>query len=80
MEAGRWDSDSLVETLRSIDSGLTEIGCHPGADDAIDEELRWDYAWERELAALTDPAVAAAVLHSGVQLTTYRDFAGEARV
>jgi hopanoid biosynthesis associated protein HpnK len=80
MEAGRWDSDSLVETLRSIDSGLTEISCHPGADDAIDEELRWDYAWERELAALTDPAVAAAVLHSGVQLTTYRDFVGEARV
>ncbi|MBN1458186.1 MAG: ChbG/HpnK family deacetylase [Armatimonadetes bacterium] len=74
-EAGKWDSDMLAETIRNLEPGLTEIGCHPGADDAIDEELRWHYAWEQELSALTDPAVAAAVRESGVRLTTYHEVA-----
>ena len=71
-EAGRWNSESLAETIYTLESGLTEIGCHPGADDAIDSDLGWGYRWEQELAALTSAQVAAAVSQGGVRLTTYR--------
>ncbi len=72
-EAGAWDEDSLARSLSDLDGGLTEICCHPGADDGIDDELRWGYHWERELRALTSPAVAAGVEQNRVLLTTYRD-------
>ena len=72
-EAGSWRPGSLVDTIFNLESGLTEIGCHPGADDGIDSHLGWGYRWEQELAALTSPEVAAAVRQSGVKLTTYRE-------
>ena len=72
-EAGRWDRDSLVETLADLDGGLTEVGCHPGADDSIDLRLRWGYHWEQELAALISAEAAAAVSAAGLTLTTFRD-------
>jgi len=78
-EAGRWRSDSLADTIFNLESGLTEIGCHPGDDDGVDAELGWGYQWEQELAALTSPEVAAAISQGGVKLTTYRAALGEAR-
>jgi hopanoid biosynthesis associated protein HpnK len=78
-EAGRWRSDSLADTIFDLESGLTEIGCHPGDDDSIDSELGWGYRWEQELAALTSPEVAAAISQGGVKLTTYRAALAEAR-
>jgi hopanoid biosynthesis associated protein HpnK len=78
-EAGRWDSESLADTIYDLESGLTEIGCHPGSDDAIDSHLGWGYRWEQELAALTSPRVAAAVAQGGIRLTTYRAALAEGR-
>jgi len=78
-DAGHWRSDSLADTIFNLESGLTEIGCHPGDDDAVDAELGWGYRWEQELAALISPEAAAAISQSGVKLTTYRAALGEAR-
>jgi hopanoid biosynthesis associated protein HpnK len=78
-EAGRWRADSLADTIFDLESGLTEIGCHPGDDDSIDSELGWGYRWEQELAALVSPEVAAAISQGGVRLTTYRAALAEAR-
>jgi predicted glycoside hydrolase/deacetylase ChbG (UPF0249 family) len=72
-EAGAWDEESLARALSDLDGGLTEICCHPGADDGIDDELHWGYHWERELRAFTSPAVAAGIEQNRVLLTTYRD-------
>jgi hopanoid biosynthesis associated protein HpnK len=72
-EAGRWHVDALVSTIEGLGPGLTEVGCHPGADDAVDRGLGWDYRWEQELAALASSEVAGAVARSGVDLTTYRE-------
>ncbi|MFB3880782.1 MAG: ChbG/HpnK family deacetylase [Armatimonadota bacterium] len=72
-EAGAWHQASLADTIFGLDSGLTEICCHPGADDGIDSSLGWRYHWEQELGALTSPEVSAAVEQSGVRLTTYRE-------
>jgi len=78
-EAGAWDEESLAGALSDLDGGLTEIGCHPGADDGIDDELHWGYHWERELRAFTSPEVAAAIEQNHVLLATYRDRLAEAR-
>jgi hopanoid biosynthesis associated protein HpnK len=75
-EAGRWCPERLIDTIRDLDPGLTEIGCHPGADDGVDAQLGWGYGWEGELAALTSPEVLTALDHSGVKLTTYRELLG----
>jgi hopanoid biosynthesis associated protein HpnK len=72
-EAGRWHTDTLVSTIESLRPGLTEVGCHPGADDAVDRELGWGYRWEQELAALASREVAGAIARRGVDLTTYRE-------
>jgi len=72
-EAGSWNRDSLAQTIADLDGGLTEIGCHPGVDDAIGDRFPWGYRWEQELSALTCPEVGAAVADSQVVLTTYRD-------
>jgi hopanoid biosynthesis associated protein HpnK len=72
-EAGAWDEERLMRTLADLDGGLTELCCHPGADDSVDARLHWGYAWEQELAALTSPKVKAALAESGVRLTTYRE-------
>ncbi len=73
VEAGCWSAGTLVHAIDSLNSGVTEIGCHPGTDDGIDVELGWNYQWEQELAALISPEVAAAVVHGGVNLTSYRE-------
>jgi hopanoid biosynthesis associated protein HpnK len=73
MESGVWTSTGLARTIDGLDAGVVEICCHPGADDSIDAQLQWGYAWEQELAALTSGEVKAASRNSAVRLTTYRD-------
>jgi hopanoid biosynthesis associated protein HpnK len=72
-EAGRWDASSLARAVHDVDDGLTEICCHPGADDRIASTFPWGYSWERELSALVHPAIASALVAARVQLTTYRE-------
>jgi predicted glycoside hydrolase/deacetylase ChbG (UPF0249 family) len=65
--------ERLVELIRNLPPGTTELGCHPGyaGDDA------GAYAAERavEVAVLCDPAVRAAVAEEGVVLGSFADFA-----
>ena len=72
-EAGGWDMDTLARTIADLDGGLTELCCHPGADDGAGDSFSWGYRWEQELAALASAQVASALAESGVSLTTYRD-------
>ena len=72
-EAGAWDTEKLAHVLSDVDGGLTEICCHPGADDAIEARFPWGYGWERELAALTSTDLKRALTEAGVTLTTYRE-------
>jgi len=72
-EAGRWDSVSLARTVSSLGQGVTEVCCHPGADDSISERFPWGYHWERELSALTSEELASAVRICSAELTSYRE-------
>ena len=57
--------------LLPLAAGATELVCHPGADGrALAARFRWGYEWERETAALCDPAVAEAIRAAGIRLAT----------
>lgn len=62
--------EHLIELIRSLRPGWTEIGCHPGIGV---EETETSYAHERELelATLCDPRVKGAIETEGVLLRSF---------
>ncbi|MGE5559482.1 MAG: carbohydrate deacetylase [Chloroflexota bacterium] len=64
--------DRLITWLRNLSDGTSELMCHPGY---VDQDLRYRSSLlehrVRELEALTDPAVKAAVAANGIELVTY---------
>lgn len=54
--------ERLIEIVRNLGDGVTEVMCHPGEGERAGE-----------LAVLTDPAVRAAIAEAGVELATFAD-------
>jgi hypothetical protein len=71
---GAVSAERLIEIVRSLPEGCTELACHPG--DA--SELKTMYRDERlaELAALCDPRVLAAIRESGIERCSFEDLKG----
>jgi predicted glycoside hydrolase/deacetylase ChbG (UPF0249 family) len=77
---GQWDDGqthpesiapaSLLRLLAELDSGVTELGCHPGC---VESDFRSSYSAEREveLRTLCDPAVRSAIGELGIELTNF---------
>jgi predicted glycoside hydrolase/deacetylase ChbG (UPF0249 family) len=65
---------ALVRIIESIDEGVTEMGCHPGA--AAEAGSVYGPEREAELSALCDPRVRTAVVNSGVRLCSFADLRG----
>ena len=63
--------DALIEVLRGLPPGSSEIGCHPGYDDGLNTMYRHER--EMELHVLCDPRVRAAVIDAGIQLVTFAE-------
>jgi predicted glycoside hydrolase/deacetylase ChbG (UPF0249 family) len=63
----------LIELIRSLEPGWTELGCHPGID--VEAESSYGPERERELAALCDPGVREAIETEGVQLRSFAELA-----
>jgi predicted glycoside hydrolase/deacetylase ChbG (UPF0249 family) len=80
-EAGTLDLERLLAALARLSRSRArsaELATHPGeAGDADLDRYRWGYVWDRELAALVDPAVRERVAGAGFRLGTYADL-GEA--
>ena len=72
---GRFGAAELERVIRSLPEGLTEFMCHPGRldDELLHARTRLKESRQRELEALTSPAVKTAVQAAGVQLTGYRN-------
>lgn len=69
--SGHLTADTLAAYLANARPGVTEIVCHPGADNAaLSAVFDWGYHWEDELAALCSPQARAA---SGVVRLGWRD-------
>ena len=80
--AGKLDAERMRRTIARLGTGAgagggprtAEIGTHPGQPGDPDlERYAWGYRWADELAALTDPAIRAAVAGAGFTLGTYAD-------
>jgi predicted glycoside hydrolase/deacetylase ChbG (UPF0249 family) len=65
--------EALVRTIEELPDGVTELGCHPAAE----EDHPSAYGHERlgELEALCDPRVAAAIDRCEVALRSFADLA-----
>ena len=76
-EAGTLGRDRLLAALDRLARGhgpSAELATHPGeAGDPDLDRYRWGYLWDRELAALVDPAVRKRVTEAGFRLGTYAD-------
>ena len=62
-------AEALVQIIRTLDAGITELACHPG----IGQDHTSDYSQERnwETASLCDPNVRAAIELHAVQLCSF---------
>lgn len=63
--------EGMLNVLRELPPGITELGCHPGVED----EMETTYHEERlqELQVLCDPRVRAAIEKQGIQLCSFHD-------
>jgi predicted glycoside hydrolase/deacetylase ChbG (UPF0249 family) len=73
---GRPDPDSitpqaLAGLLEQLEEGVTELCCHPGYADELDDWYRTER--EQEVWALCDPSVRKAVETLGIELCTFSD-------
>lgn len=64
-DAGHLDTPALIRLLDDVEA-TTELVTHPGID--VRGYGHWSYAWERETAALCDPAVRRAIDARGIEL------------
>src|SRR5579883_1365444 len=72
---GKYNAAELAALIRALPEGVTEFMCHPGfcTDELRAARTRLKESRERELRALTSPAVRAAVDEAGVKLASYRE-------
>ena len=70
---GTLNEESLVRTLETLPSGLTEFMCHPGrcGPELRNAATRLKEARETELAALLSPQVRGVIERRGIELTNY---------
>ena len=66
---GKISVAGLVEILRGLPSGITELGCHPGA--AIDLDTMYQCERAAEVRALCDPRIRATLIAEGIELCSF---------
>jgi len=66
--------ERLVELIESLPGGWTEIGCHPGTG-VTEEESSYASERQREVEALCDRRVRAALGRAGVELRSFAELA-----
>lgn len=66
--------EELLNMIKNVPDGTTEIMCHPGyTDDTFAKESVYNNQRDRELEILTDPSVKEAIQANGIQLITFGD-------
>jgi chitin disaccharide deacetylase len=62
--------EALVALVRGLPPGVTELGCHPA--ETVDFQSSYAAERPRELEALCDPRVCAAIEEEGVELASFK--------
>ena len=68
---GAITAEALVEVIETLPAGVTELGCHPAAED--DHDSAYGQERVREAETLCDPRVQAAIERCGVDLRSFAD-------
>jgi predicted glycoside hydrolase/deacetylase ChbG (UPF0249 family) len=63
--------EGLLQILRELPPGTTELGCHPGDGGDLDTMYRNERA--QEVRVLCDPLVRGALAGLGIELRSFRD-------
>jgi predicted glycoside hydrolase/deacetylase ChbG (UPF0249 family) len=63
--------EGLLATLRRLDPGVTELACHPGYGDDLDNMYRAERVLE--IRTLCDPRIRRALTELGIALKSFRD-------
>jgi predicted glycoside hydrolase/deacetylase ChbG (UPF0249 family) len=71
---GHMNETTFLHILKCLKPGVTEIMCHPSADEqAMENQFHWGYHGEGELAALLSPVVREKLEEDNVELVSYAD-------
>ena len=62
---------NLLEILRALPDGSTELSCHPGTDAGLDSSYRAERL--REVDSLCDPRLRGALRDGGIELISFHD-------
>jgi predicted glycoside hydrolase/deacetylase ChbG (UPF0249 family) len=68
----------LMDLLRGLPDGITEVACHPGFADDLDTMYRTER--QLEVEALCDPAVRRAVRDEDIELIGFGDLRAQVRL
>ena len=68
-------AEALVRIVRGLGDGTTELACHPGYAADLDTMYRSEH--EREIDALCDPRVSAAIAELGITLCSFAEVAND---
>jgi predicted glycoside hydrolase/deacetylase ChbG (UPF0249 family) len=63
--------DALLDLLRHLQPGTTELGCHPGYADAVETSYHSERA--REVAVLCHPLVRQLLAEEHIELASFHD-------
>lgn len=69
--------DNLVEILRSLHSGVSELMCHPGYIDDLLKTSRYLEEREQELRILTSNEVKDCIIEEGIEITSFKHLVNE---
>jgi chitin disaccharide deacetylase len=61
--------ENLINILAKLPAGMSELGCHPGCDTALDSSYRDERLIE--VRTLCDPRVRASIVALGIGLTSF---------
>ncbi len=71
---GNLNKNNLLKLLSKLpDSGICEVMCHPGLEDASSNYSYWKYNWSLELNALIDSEVINCIQKKGIILTSFKE-------
>lgn len=71
---GNMNTDNLLRTLSGMkNAGVYELMCHPGNLSTTNKYRHWNYLWEEELSALTDPFIRNYLSKKKISLISYTD-------
>jgi predicted glycoside hydrolase/deacetylase ChbG (UPF0249 family) len=73
-DGGRLDNLRLRRLLHALRPGRAyELMCHPGLTPEEPDVKLWQYGHEKELQALTNPAIRSEIAARGIQLCNFKD-------